>query len=266
MTIKSTIARKSRFFKLSFAALALLVSAGSASAATLQVAAAADLATCVDELNRGFAAGADGAEVRVSVGSSGNFFAQIKNGAPYDVFLSADTFYPRELVRAGLADAGTLVVYAQGRLMMWSTEPGLDLSVGLRILLEPSVARIAIANPAVAPYGRAAKAALEKAALWDAVRPKIVFGENVAQTAQFVETGNAQIGFVGRAHTQGANAKGRSWPVPQEYYPILEQGGIVTAKGRANPAAPKYLDYLRSDAGRAILQKCGFDLPPKTQP
>jgi molybdate transport system substrate-binding protein len=243
--------------------LTALWSITAAAAPVLQVAAAADLATCIAEINRGFAAGADGVEVKASVGSSGNFFAQIKNGAPFDVFLSADMFYPRELARTGLADATTLIIYAQGRLMMWSTDPGLDLNAGLRVLLEPSVLRIAIANPAIAPYGRAAKAALEKAALWDAVRPKLVFGENVAQTAQFVETGNAQVGFVGSAHVLGANgsAKGRSWLVPQELYPVLEQGGIATAKGRANPAAAKYLAYLQSEAGRAILQKCGFTVP-----
>jgi molybdate transport system substrate-binding protein len=246
-------------------AAATLLSSTAIAAPALHVAAASDLATCIEEINRGFAQSAGELEVKVSVGSSGNFFAQIKNGAPFEVFLSADMFYPRELARVGLADVTTLIIYAQGHLMMWSIDPALDLNAGLRVLLEPSVLRIAIANPGVAPYGRAAKAALEKAALWDAVRPKLVFGENVAQTAQFVETGNAQIGFVGSSHVhdKNGNLKGRSWLVPQELYPPLEQGGIVTAKGRANPAAAKYLAYLQSDGGRAILQKCGFTVPDK---
>jgi molybdate transport system substrate-binding protein len=246
--------------------VALVIYAPAASvvaAPTLQVAAAADLAACMPEINRGFAASPEGAqvEVRASIGSSGNFFAQIRNGAPFEVFLSADLFYPRELARAGLADASTLSIYAIGHLVMWSTDPGLNMNAGLRLLLEPSVLRIAIANPAVAPYGRAAKATLERAALWDAIRSKLVFGENVAQAAQFVETGNAQVGLVGGSQVQG---KGRSWLVPQELYPPLEQGGIVTAKGRANPAAQKYLAWLQSDAGRAVLQKCGLGVPDKT--
>jgi molybdate transport system substrate-binding protein len=246
-------------------AAVLLLAPLHAAAAPLHVAAAADLATCIAELNQHFSAANDGVEVKSSVGSSGSFFAQIKNGAPFEVFLSADLFYPRELAKAGLADAATLVIYARGQLVMWSSDPGLDLNAGLPLLLDPSVNRIAVANPAVAPYGRAAKAALERAALWDAVRPKLVFGENVAQTAQFVETGNAQIGFVGSAQLNGPNGsrKGRSWLVPQELYPVLDQGGIVTAKGRANPAAAKYLAYLQSDDGRTVLQKCGFSVPDR---
>jgi len=232
-------------------------------APALQVAAAADLALCIGELNAAFAKSVGGADVRSSIGSSGNFFAQIKNGAPFDVFLSADLDYPRELVRAGLADGATLMVYAHGQLMMWTKDPGVDLSLGLSVLNDPKIRRVAIANPDVAPYGRAAKAALEKAALWDAVRSKLVFGENVAQVAQFVESGNAQVGFVGIAHLQSASgdARGQSWKVPPDLYPLIEQGGVVTAKGRSNPLALKYLNFLRSEAGHGVLRKFGFALP-----
>jgi molybdate transport system substrate-binding protein len=230
----------------------------------LRVAAAADLATCIDELNRGFSA-AGGGEVRSSLGSSGNFFAQIRNGAPFDVLLSADMYYPRELAKAGLADGSTLMVYAHGKLMLWTADHKLDIDAGMALLRQASVTRIAIANPDVAPYGLAAKAALENAGLWEGVKSRLVYGENVAQTAQFVATGNAQVGFVGSAHVrhESGSPRGRAWPVPQALYPLLEQGGIVTARGRANPAAARYLAYLQSDAGRAILRKYGFSLPER---
>ncbi|MES2538865.1 MAG: molybdate ABC transporter substrate-binding protein [Pseudomonadota bacterium] len=239
------------------AAFMLLVSAVLA-APVLTVAAAADLATCIDELNAGFARSVGGAKVRASIGSSGNFFAQIKNGAPFDVFLSADTFYPLELAKAGLADAATMTVYAHGQLVMWTRDPALALDAGFRILADPRVRHIAIANPDVAPYGRAAKAALEKAGMWQAIRHKLVFGENVAQTAQFVETGNAQVGFIGIAHVRPG---GHVWRLPADVYPLIEQGAIVTIRGRANPAAFNYIKFLRSEAGRAILKKHGFALP-----
>lgn len=235
-------------------------------APVLQVAAAADLVACIVELNEGFAKSVGGAEVKASIGSSGNFFAQIKNGAPFDVFLSADVQYPRELAKAGLADAATLTVYAYGQLVMWTNDPKIDVSTGFPLLTDPRIQRIAIANPDHAPYGRAAKAALERAGVWDAIKHKLVFGENIAQTAQFVETGNAQVGFVAIVQIKTGNnqPKGRAWQVPAELYPLLEQGGIVTAKGKKNPLAPKYLVFLRSEAGRTILRKYGFVLPKES--
>src|SRR5262249_45668359 len=140
----------------------------------------------------------------VSIGSSGNFFAQIKNGAPFDVFLSADTDFPMALAKDGLADSSSLVVYAYGRLVMWSNKPTVDVSTGFKALTQPAIKRIAIANPNVAPYGRAAKEALQRAGVWDAVKPKIVFGENISQTAQFVETGNADVGLVSSGYISNA--------------------------------------------------------------
>ncbi len=251
---------------LGLAASLSLISVSSA-ASVLRVAAAADLAICIDEINGTFAKSIGGADVKASIGSSGNFFAQIKNGAPFDVFLSADTHYPRELAKTGFADAATLIVYAHGQLVMWTNDPKLDVSAGFGLLTDPKIRRIAIANPDIAPYGRAAKTALERAGVWDAIKPKLVFGENVAQTAQFVETGNAQVGFVGISHIKSSDnaVKGRAWQVPAELFPLIEQGGIVTAKGQSNSLAAKYLDFLRSDAGRTILLKYGFSLPDRRQ-
>ncbi|MGZ3239382.1 MAG: molybdate ABC transporter substrate-binding protein [Burkholderiaceae bacterium] len=244
---------------------ALLGTTAIHAASTLRVAAAADLAPCINELNSVFAASVGGADVAYSIGASGNFYAQIKNGAPYDVFLSADLHYPQELIKAGLADAASLMVYAHGQLVMWSNDPKVDVSLGLKTLVAPGIQRIAIANPEVAPYGRAAKAALQSAGLWDAVKSKLVVGESIAQTAQFVETGNAQVGLISFAHVNGANksAQGHVWVVPANLYPLIEQGAIVTAKGKSNPLAIQYLEFLRSEKGRAILRKYSFVLPDK---
>ena len=229
----------------------------------LYVAAAADLAPCIDELNARFTQEAGGADIKVSIGSSGGFFAQIRNGAPFEVFLSADTQYPLELAKSGMADPQTLYVYAFGQLMMWSADTHLNVDAGLSLLKEPRIERIAIANPDLAPYGRAAKAALEKAGLWNAVQGKLVIGENIRQTAQFVQTGNAQIGFVSATHLANIppGSAGVAWRVPAELYSRIEQGAIVTAKGSANPLASKYVKFLKSDAARAVLRKYGFTLP-----
>jgi molybdate transport system substrate-binding protein len=233
---------------------------------TLQVAAAADLALCMDEINAGFVqanGGVGAAAVKYSIGASGAFATQIQSGAPFDVFLSADMDYPRSLARLGAADGGSLVVYALGRLVFWTNDPKLDPSRGIKLLTDPAVSRIAIANPAFAPYGRAAKAALVKAGVWTAIQPKLVFGENLAQTAQFVETRNAQVGLVGTSHlaTPVHAAKGRSWALPTDQYPPLEQGAVVTRHGAANPLAAKYLAFLAGERGRAILARYGFGLP-----
>jgi molybdate transport system substrate-binding protein len=229
----------------------------------LHVAAAADLARCINELNRKFAESVNGIEVRASIGSSGNLFAQIKNGAPFDVFLSADMFYPRELAKANLADAASLRLYAFGQLTLWSNDPKIDVSSGFRLLTDPRITRIAIANPEIAPYGRAAKEALVRQGLWERVRHKLVFGENVAQTAQFVETRNAQVGFISSTLLKPSDrtAKPHAWAVPADFHSVIEQGAIVTTKGKANPSSYQYIDFLHSGAGRAVLQKHGFTLP-----
>jgi molybdate transport system substrate-binding protein len=232
---------------------------------TLQIAAAADLALCIDEINAGFvqANGVDAAAVKYSIGASGAFATQIQSGAPFDVFLSADTEYPRLLARAGAAEAGSMAVYALGRLVLWTNDPKLDPSRGFKLLTDPTVSRIAIANPTFAPYGRAARAALINAGVWAAIQPKLVLGENLAQTAQFVETRNAQVGLVGTSHlsTPAHTAKGRAWALPADQYPQLEQGAIVTRHGAASPLARKYLTFLTSAQGRAILSRYGFGLP-----
>lgn len=161
------------FLRCALLCAALLVSPlAPAQQPPVRIAAAADLAPCIDRLNT-----ASGIGATATIGASGSFYAQIRNGAPYDVFLSADTAYPRALAEAGQADPASLFVYAHGRLALWAAAPGIRVDGGLRLLTDPSIRRIAIANPEVAPYGKAAKAALQRAGLWEQLQGKLVFGE-----------------------------------------------------------------------------------------
>ncbi|MEB0133939.1 molybdate ABC transporter substrate-binding protein [Actimicrobium sp. CCC2.4] len=241
----------------------LLLCVGQAQAKpALQIAAAADLAQCIDELNAGFSVAHGDVAVTASIGSSGNFYAQITNGAPFDVFLSADLAYPVALAKAGHADLSSLITYAHGQLVLWTADMALDPAAGFKLFDDARVKRIAIANPDFAPYGRAARDALQHAGVWEAIQPRLVFGDNVAQTGQFIATGNAQVGLISAAHFKpGVARPGRSWTVPQSWYPLIEQGAIVTDRGRSNPLARQYVDFLRSESGRAILLKYGFVLP-----
>src|SRR5690349_11438298 len=161
---------------------------------TLTIAAAADLQPVMTEIAARFER-QSGTSVKLSFGSSGNFFAQIQNGAPFDLFFSADEEYPARLQTAGLIERGSLYSYATGKIALWAPA-NVDLRKGLPVLTEAAVTKIAIANPEHAPYGRAAEAALRKSNLWNSISSKLVFGENVAQTAQFVQSGNADVGIV----------------------------------------------------------------------
>lgn len=234
-----------------------------AAAGTLVLAAASDLATTIDELAAAFGRTVPGTVVKVSVGASGNFFAQIKSGAPFDVFLSADMAYPAQLASEGAADGATLAPYALGRLAIWSRDRRFDLSQGMAVFRDARLARVAIANPDVAPYGRAARAALQAAGVWDAVKGKLAIGENVAQTAQFIETGNAQVGIVSYATVMAPRQQGVGsyYLVPQTGLAPIEQGAIITRHGKNNPLAPQFMRFLQSPPARAILQRHGFGAP-----
>ena len=234
-----------------------------ARADTLVVAAASDLVYCIDELSAAFRKEAPGAEVKVSTGASGNFFAQIKRGAPFDVFMSADMDYPRKLAQEGAADLASLKPYAIGRLAVWTLDSRLDPAQGMRVFADPRLTRVAIANPDVAPYGRAARAALMHHGVWPQVQGKLAIGDNVAQAAQFVQTGNAQVGIVSLATVLSPRMKdvGRHYVVPQEGIAPLEQGVVVTQQGKANPLAARFVQFLQTKAARDILQRSGFGLP-----
>jgi molybdate transport system substrate-binding protein len=231
--------------------------------APLLIAAAADLSYCIDDIAASFRKEVPDAEIKISTGASGNFFAQIRNGAPFDAFLSADVDYPAQLARLGAADGSTLTRYAVGRLVIWSPDPKLDVDKGLALLRDPRITRVAIANPATAPYGRAAKAALERDGLWEAVQAKLVIGENISQTSQFVQTGNAQVGLVSLASLRSPRLAGlgRYALVPDAGLAPIEQAAIVTKHGADNPLAARFVRFLGSPAARAILERNGFSIP-----
>ena len=231
------------------------------------VAAAADLTYCLEDLNAAFKKTHPEAEIKVSSGSSGNFATQIRNGAPFEVFLSADSGFPRDLVKAGLADEKSMAIYAVGRLVLWTAQPEVvDITRGLEILRKDEpVKKLAVANPDHAPYGRAAKQALEHDKLWEVVQPRIVLGENIAQTAQFVATGNADAGIVALSLVvAGKLSKIGKWQeIPADKYAPLEQAVVLTRKGLDNPLAKSYLDFLRTPEARKIFDRYGFRLPEK---
>lgn len=228
----------------------------------VRVAAAADLKFAMGELASAFEK-QSGAKVDVTYGSSGNFFSQLQNGAPFDLFFSADVEYPRKLEAAGLAEPGTLYEYAVGRLVIWMPQDSkVDLAkLGWNALLDPQVQKIAIANPEHAPYGRAAVGALQKAGIYERVKSKLVFGENISQAAQFVQSGNAQAGIVAESLAISAAMKsGKSWKIPGEMHRAIEQAAVVLKNARNQQEAKVFLDFVKSDTGKKILQKYGFSV------
>ena len=241
--------------------LALMATASDAQ--PLAVAAAADLQAVLPELAGRFEADT-GRRVQITFGSSGNFFAQVQNGAPFDVFLSADIEYPRRLGQAGLAEPQSLTRYAVGRLVLWTRkDSGVDLSRGLRSLLAPRVRRIALANPAHAPYGRAAVAALRRQGVYEQVRARFVLGENIAQTAQFVQSGNADVGLIALslALAQTMKASGTHVEIPSFLHPPIEQGAVVLKTARDKAAAQEFLAFLGRADSVSLLRASGFEVP-----
>lgn len=247
----------------------VLVTGTLRAAETVSIAAAADLTYCLDDMNAAFKKAHPGAEIKVSSGSSGNFATQIKNGAPFDIFLSADIGFPRDLAKSGQADEKSLTTYAVGRLVLWTARPeAVDVTKGLEILrTDAPVKKLAIANPDHAPYGRAAKQALEHDKLWDTVQSRIVLGENIAQTATFVSTGSADAGIVALSLVvAGPQSKVGKWQeIPADKYAPLEQAVILTKKGTENPLAKTYLEFLKTPEARAIFDRYGFRLPGKKE-
>ncbi len=226
----------------------------------ITVAAASDLQFAMPELVRNFEQQA-GSRVKVSYGSSGNFFSQIQNGAPFDAFFSADIAYPQKLEAAGVTEPGTLRKYATGRLVIWvRNQSPLDLSKGLQALADPDVKKIAAANPTHAPYGRAAIAALKSQGVYEKVASRLVFGENISQTAQFVETGNADVGLIALslAIAPAMKAKGRYVDVPTTAYPAIEQACVVIKNSRQKELARKFVEYVTGAEGKKILARYGF--------
>lgn len=242
----------------------LLITGSFAAAQEITVAAAADMSSALPQLVDAYTK-KTGQSVKLSFGASGNLTNQIRNGAPFDVFFSADEQYPQQLIADGLASKDTLYRYAIGRLVLWiPSDSPLDVSkLGMKALLDPSVKKISIANPTTAPYGRAAEVALRHFEIYDLVSSRLVIGENVSQAAQFVESGNAQAGLIALSHAlaPAMKEKGRYWTIPLDAYPTLNQAAVVLAKSKQPDAARKFLDFMRTPEATSLLTAYGFSLP-----
>jgi molybdate transport system substrate-binding protein len=247
-----------------FPAPGLQIPPASATARQVNVAAAADLSAALQEIAADYEK-RTGIAVKLSFGASGALTQQIQNGAPFDVFFSADMDYPRQLIASGHAESSTLYRYAVGQLVLW-VPSGSPLDVehqGVKVLLDPTVKKIAVANPLHAPYGRAAVAALKHYGLYEKVMARLVLGENVSQAAQFVESGNAQAGFVAMAHVMAPamRGKGKYWIVPADAYPPLEQSVIVLSHSLHVQEAAAFLEYVKTAEAAAVLRRYGFRFP-----
>jgi molybdate transport system substrate-binding protein len=240
--------------------LIALLMASAARAQEVRVAAAADLKFAMQDVATQFEK-QTGTKVDVTYGSSGNFFSQMQNGAPFDLFFSADIEYPEKLEAVGFAEPGTLYRYAVGRIAIWTpADASVDVArLGWKALLDSSVQKIAIANPDHAPYGRAAVAALQKAGIYEQVKGKLVYGENISQAAQFAQSGNAQAGIVAMSLAVSPGMKeGKRWEIPADMHPPIEQAAIILKNAANKNGARALLEFVKSEAGRLTLSKYGF--------
>jgi molybdate transport system substrate-binding protein len=249
--------------RFSFASLCLAVALASAvvGADEISVAAASDLQFALKEVAARFEQ-TTGHHVRLTFGSSGNFFAQISNGAPFDVFLSADAGYPQRLIEAGAAERDSFFVYGTGTIVLWVPRASpLDPNKGLQALLDPAVRKVALANPEHAPYGRAAVAALRHEGLYEALSGKFVLGESLTQAMQFVESENADAGLVGLslAVAPPIRGKGRYWIVPRSFYPSIAQGAVVVSHSTHKATASAFLAFLRRPEIVELLKRYGVE-------
>jgi len=250
------------------------VSAGVSAAASadekaskeITVAAAADLSVALKEIAANYEK-QSGVQVKLSFAASGALTQQIQNGAPFDVFFSADMDYPRQLIASNDAEASSLYRYAVGTLVLWApTSSPLDPEhQGTKVLSDPSVKKIAIANPQHAPYGRAAVAALKHFGIYEQLQNRLVMGENVSQAAQFVESGNAQVGFIALAHAVplAMRGEGKFWKVPAEAYPALDQGVVVVSHSQHKAEAAAFVDYIKTKDAIDVLRRYGFTVPER---
>lgn len=238
--------------------LAGLVCIAPALASDATVAVAANFTAPAKEIAEKFQV-ASGYHIDLSFGSSGQFYTQIAQGAPFDVFLSADDERPKLAEREGLAVPGSTFTYAVGRLALFSTDPSL-IDGQATVLKSGRFSHLAIANPKLAPYGMAAMQCLKGLGLADTVQDKIVTGASIAQTFQFVLSGNAELGFVAYAQVIGREG-GSRWLVPESLHAPIVQDAVLLMRGRDNAAAKAFIRYLKSDAAAAIIQRYGYALP-----
>lgn len=234
-------------------------------ARAVRIAGAADLRYAFEEITAELGRAEPDLDLQVTYGSSGTFFAQLTSGAPFDLFMSADIEYPRQLAARGLTMRDSEFTYGTGRLVLWvPANSPLDVEkVGMEALADSRVAHIAIANPEHAPYGRSAEAAMRQANVYDRVKSKIVFGENVSQALQFVQSGAAQASLVALslAIAPAVRPAGKFWAVPEGLHPQIEQGGVILRAATDAEAAWTVRAFLLGERGRAILKQYGFSLP-----
>ena len=239
---------------LAAAALLLIPLSGSAFAGQTNVAVAANFTDAAKEIAAAFKA-KTGHEAVLSFGSSGQLYTQITQEAPFQILLSADVERPQKAVEDGLGDEASKFTYAIGRLVLWSKSP--DLVKGEDTIRNGSFAKIAIANPAAAPYGAAAVETMKKLGVHEALGPRIVQGNNIAQTFQFVDTGNAELGFVALSQLKDVTA-GSRWVVPQTLHAPIRQDAVLLKKGLGNEAATAFMAFLKSPEAAAIIRKYGY--------
>ncbi|MEH6649101.1 MAG: molybdate ABC transporter substrate-binding protein [Motiliproteus sp.] len=241
----------------------LLLLSASASAGQLLIAVAANFTGASRALVQQFQA-QTGHRVRVSFGSTGKLYAQIENGAPFELYLAADSKHPQRAIEQGLAVADSRFTYAKGQLVLWSAKSQ-RFDDAEALLHAGTFARLALANPQTAPYGLAAQQVLQRLQLWSPLRSKLVQGDSIAQTFQFTATGNADIGFIARAQlhswrANSANKPGTAWMIPASYYDPIEQQAVLLNRGVDNPVAQQFLNFLKGEQGRRIISDFGYPL------
>lgn len=236
----------------------LLLPISHALADDVQVAVAANFSAPIEEIGKAFNK-ATGHQLKVSTGASGKFYAQIKNGAPFQVFLSADEEKPAQLEKDGLAVQGSRFTYAIGKLVLWSADPSVVDAQG-KVLEKNKINKIAVANPKTAPYGEAAMETLSAMKLKSQLEPKIVMGENISQTYQFVATGNAEIGFIALSQITKNNkiTSGSAWIIPEKYYSPINQDAVLLVNGKDSAAARQLLVFLKGDEAVRIIKSYGY--------
>ncbi|MCY1290272.1 Molybdate-binding protein ModA [compost metagenome] len=242
------------------AALFALLALGSASAAEVQVAVAANFTAPIQAIAKDFEKDT-GHKLVAAYGATGQFYTQIKNGAPFEVFLSADDTTPAKLEKEGDAVAGSRFTYAIGTLVLWSAQEGYVDAKG-DVLKSGQYKHLSIANPKTAPYGLAATQVLDKLGLTAAVKPKLVEGQNITQALQFVSSGNAELGFVAlsQVYKDGKITNGSAWIVPADLHEPIRQDALILKKGEANPAAKALVDYLKGPKAAEVIKSYGYQL------
>jgi len=236
---------------------------GEAVGGEITIAAASDLNFAMKDLIGEYEK-TTGNHAKLSLGSSGNFYAQIQNGAPFDLYFSADIGYPKKLEEAGLIVPGSLYRYAVGRIVLWTgKKSSVDVSRGIDALRMPTIRKIAIANPKHAPYGRAAVAAMEHYNVYSLAKDKLILGENISQAAQFIESGACDIGIIALslALAPTMKAAGSYWEIPSGAHPPLEQGAAILKSSKQQDVAKQFVEFMQGEKGQEIMTRYGFTLP-----